>query len=375
MAAPCPSLVAAFYFPVHGISQRYRPSKHFRRIRVYDTFHKDLVCGFLPWRRKGMEQKAFIKKLAVFGVLFIFLSALANQVHIRLVLSHSLQFQMDEQFDLKKNSVSILVAGDSHPQRDIDPEFLPGSFVVATSGENITQTYYRLRYYLEREQLNIKLVILPLDLHSFSDFRADRFQHIEYWKKYIDYRELGILKGEPLEFLNYRLRGEFTYINGVQDLIDFAENQNDGENSNKLIDGYLPQSGKTLTESPDGEVLEERLQRHFLNRQVLYPESVDYLLRIIELLRNHDVQLALVRFPVPEIYYNGAKDYIDVDAYYARIDQILLANGYTMPVLDYHDLFSRHMEYFYDIDHLNTAGAVEFTKILFKDLEKLGYLN
>jgi len=322
-----------------------------------------------------MKQKVFVKKLVVFGALFFLCSLLANQAHIGLVLSHSLQFQMDAQFEAEKDSVSILVAGDSHPQRDINPELLPGSFVVATAGENITQTYYRLRYYLEKEHLDIKLVILPLDLHSFSDFRADRFQNVAYWKKYIDYREIGSQKGEQLYFLGYRLRGEFTYRSGVQDLIDYLESLSGDQDTNILIDGYLPQSGDIVTLPVDGEVLEERLQRHFLKRQMLYPESLDYFLRVIELLQDHGVKLALVRFPVPDMYYLGAKEFMDVDAYYSELNLLLTNNGYDLPILDYHDVFIQHMEYFYDSDHLNTTGTDLFTTTLYEDLIKMGLLD
>jgi len=139
---------------------------------------------------------------------------LVNQLYIFVVESHSYLFRTEAQFQEYKDDTNILIVGDSHPMSAVNPLYIEGSFNLTAQGENTFETYYRLKYYLEKENLDVQLVVLPFDLHTFSSYRVDRFRTSEYWRKYIEYIELGLYKHDLMAFVGYAVRANFAYMGG-----------------------------------------------------------------------------------------------------------------------------------------------------------------
>lgn len=321
------------------------------------------------------SKSVFVLKLLAFLLVFVCASELANTLYIKTVLSHSLLYRADAQFEAVKEDIRILVAGDSHPREDVNPQFLERSFVVASAGESIIQTYYRLDYWINRQQLDIELVLLPIDLHSFSSFRGDRFEHNDFWRKYINYRELGAAKGRPLTHALYRLEGEFAYLDGVDETISSFKAADDNMQHSQLVNGHI--AGNYVSSKsrfPESQV-KWRVEQHLRsNRRILDPDLVTYFLKTIAMLNANDIQVVLVRYPVSRQYFSMAQKFVDVPDFYAQIDELLAQQGAQVSILDYHDLFWQDIRYFNNPNHLNADGSEVFTRKLKIDLAQLGAL-
>ena len=110
--------------------------------------------------------------------------------------------------------IKYLILGDSHSQRNFDTRILEGAFNFSSVGENFIQSYYKLATILESGEKQVENVIMPLDLHTFSSYRADKFRDSYYWVDYIDYVELGLAKDELSSFLLLYLKGRIFPIFG-----------------------------------------------------------------------------------------------------------------------------------------------------------------
>jgi lysophospholipase L1-like esterase len=85
------------------------------------------------------------------------------------------------------------------------------------------------------------------------------------------------------------------------------------------------------------------------------------------------MDIIFVRYPVSEEYYELATtEYVDEEKFYHFLfTNINNTIGSDYTVLDYHDIFWEHPEYFSNADHLNNKGAVAFSIIIEKNLSEL----
>lgn len=257
----------------------------------------------------------------------------------------------------------------------VNPALISNSFNATSLGENIIQTYYRLRYYLEEDQLDIRVVMLPVDLHSFSSYRMDRFSPLDYWRKYINFLELGETKYEVPKYLQDRLLGQFSYYNDITNTIDLIKvRAGFEEGEDELIRGFKVGVHDNVEKSELLNDARSRVRLHFNGADPFDPDAAEYFSRLLDLLDDHHVKAVLIAYPVIEDYYRIAGKQIDIPAYYADLQDLLYGRPASYPLLDYHDVFWGHDQYFSDADHLNATGANQFTELLAKDLEDLGYL-
>ncbi len=317
-----------------------------------------------------------VVRLAIKGIAFLaaflVVNLITNALYIRLVLSQSYLFRSEAQFEANKHSVQVLIAGDSHPMSAVDTRILPNSFSVTSTGENIIETYYRLQYYLERDRLDIKLVLLPVDLHSFSAFRTNRFESPVYWRKYINYGELGRYKGDLPGFLAQRLLSDYAYAGGITNTLDlFMVLSGSTEGLDPMVNGFRVKSGSFLENGNLENNALERAKVHLYRFDPFHADAEFFFLRTLDLLDAHDVKVALVWYPTSHEYYQAAASMMDVPAFSRQLDALLQGRRQAPPLLDYHDLFWEKEEYFDDPDHLNQAGASVFSTRLLRDLRHL----
>ncbi len=321
------------------------------------------------------QKKIFLGKAFLFLICLLFGNFLFNSSYIHMVLSNSRLYRIDAQFAEIKDSVQILVVGDSHPLHAVDTRDISNGYNLATSGENIIQTYYRLRYYLEVEPVDLKLVILPIDLHSFSSFRMDRFSQAYYWDKYIDFIELGKFKNDVIGYARLYLLGYITYIDGVSDTIEYLSKMVEIQGNRKpLVRGYAIHTENLINKNNAVEYAENRVHHQLGEGDHFSYDATEYFLRILNMLQAHDIKTVLVKYPVAREYYQEAKYYQDINAYYASLDKILENGDYRYLLLDYHDLYWDEYAIYFDVDHLNEPGAKQFTQVLMSDLQAAGYL-
>ncbi len=316
--------------------------------------------------------KKFLLKLFFFLAVFLVISSFLNTFYVDLILSNSLRFRMESQFQGAKKDARILGIGDSHIKYGIHTNYLEKSFITATTGENYIQTYFKLKTHLENSDLDVALLIMPIDLHSFSSYRTDRLGNLAYWEKYLNYIELGIYKHDLPRYLSFWLQGEFAYFGGVSETIEFMKLRSEDQPAAELVNGYISKVGNFEEYDRKEDLADLRVDFHLRGSDVLDPDLLAYFFRILELARDNNIQVVLVRFPVTAEYYSSAKVIPSIDRHYENLDSILALNGYSfIPIFNYHDIFWGRYDLFSDPDHLNERGAIVFTKMLKEDLEAL----
>ncbi len=317
----------------------------------------------------------FMGKSLVFLMLLLAVNKLVNENYVKLVFTKSYIYRGDAQFEQVKDDVSYLVAGDSHAQTAVDPSYFPGSFNLSSQGELMVNTYYRLKHYIEEEELDIKLVVLEVDIHTFSSVPDERYIENYYWRKFVNYVELGRMAKDLGRFVQYRLSGEFSYMDGLDVSIKLYKEHLRGESrSYPLVQGHLVRKGDYSKANDPIESARKKVQFHLQTPRRFDPLMSGYFVRTLDLLREHGIEVVLVRYPVAREYYRIVDTKMDIAEYYDSLDTLLADNQFEYPILDYHDLFWGKNKYLANEDHLNQSGAEEFTQILVGDLKELGLL-
>ena len=109
-----------------------------------------------------MSMKRPLGKILLFIALFAILHLGLSQAYYRTVAAHASVAAVDAEFRTLMDEINILILGDSHPRNDVHPKLITDqTFNFASQGENYIQTYYKLRYFIEDENLDLDMVILP----------------------------------------------------------------------------------------------------------------------------------------------------------------------------------------------------------------------
>jgi hypothetical protein len=294
-------------------------------------------------------------------VLFLLIFGLLNwglgRIYVHKQMERLRAVQIERQFDQHQRTVETLAVGDSHMATGFDPRFFKDSFNFALHGETYVYNYYKLRHILDRNP-RIRTVLLPLDFHSFSSWRADRSLRDFYWIRYANYLELGWLSREPLEYLGKYVRGRFfPYLGEYEELL--AGPGRDAETRRpprpEIVQGYVVKTGTVVRNRERQALL--RIRLHFSGRRTFDDVVALYFRKILELCAARDKTLVLVRFPVSEPYYRLAARRVAKAEVIRRAEEMIKPYR-NVRVLDFQQLFfDRDRELFDDPDHLNQAGA------------------
>jgi len=317
------------------------------------------------------ERVVKILKVAFFLLLFIVLNHALGRWFLEKRLAASRTGFIDREFHTVEKEIEILAMGDSHVATGFDPRVFQHAFNFSLYGENYIYNYYKLKYILRRNP-QIKVVILPVDIHSFSSWRADRFPHDFYWVKYVDYLQVGYYKGELLRFIGKFIKGKwFPYIGEYETA--FGLPQLDERERQvalpEIIRGFVV---KTETfEKNRKKRTRQRVRLHYHNHHYLDDVVARYFEKILKLCAFYKKNLVLVKFPVTEIYFRYASDQVPVEKLYDRVKRLIK----TYPnarLLDYQNLFFENdAPYFDDPDHLNRHGAKILSQKIRRDLADL----
>lgn len=322
-----------------------------------------------------MPCRVFIGKLFLFALIFIALNGLLSHAYAAAILSHNLLMRVDKQYEQLDTDVRILILGDSHSGRGIDPDLIGGAFNFSSYGENYTQTYFKLRRLLNDDLVDLEAVILPIDLHSFSSFRADRFRDPYYWEKYINYVELGRFKDDLPGYLEQRLRGEISYLADVEDTIDYLRNRKKiSQRMQPLRKGFLPSNRKYSWAQNPLDHARRRTNAHLKGSDYLDEDLAYHFQCILDMCFQRQLCVVLVKFPVSYEYYDLASKLMPVELFYKEVDALIRPEC-GVELLDYQKEFFGKNHLFENSDHLNFAGAWRFSKLLKKDLQRLGVLR
>ncbi|MBU2649367.1 MAG: hypothetical protein KKA81_00400 [Bacteroidetes bacterium] len=339
-----------------------------------------------------MHRRFYIRALT-FILVLIAANILLDQVYKNFVVHNILNNAKDKDFLEYDDTLTYLSMGNSH--NTVNTYILENSYNYFSPAENYVQTYYKLKYILENTEKKPENLLLYIDLSSFGPRAANYFEHNSYWVKYLDFFELARIKDDRDVLANWVEGRFFSYAGNYRDfklslvyLVKIGKLE--------LHHGYRPpRNFKNFAyNKPEGVGIlsdestydwsdaipvdsTERMHRArqkssiYFAKDAYFDSSVAiYFEMILEKCRQHDVNVILLRAPVTKEYFQDVSQMIPVELIYDSIKKIYSKYPNVIQVLDYHDLYFDHPEYFFDADHLNPVGAEEFTKRLRCDLEK-----
>ena len=274
-------------------------------------------------------------------------------------------------FEKQKRAIQVLFLGQSDIQYDIIPdEFGYRAYNFAGGGESFLETYYKLKYYI-RDMPELKIVVVPLALPSFSSFRANAIQW-EYFLygyiKYSDLIELYKLKG-PMVIREKLL--SFCPIIDRMTMINFLRNMKNlltGQPINKteIYNGYIKTVGSNITE----DVALKRLQRQFEGYNIFDNNFLLYFEKILKLCKENDIKVFVVTLPVSGSYLEHSKKYISKNLLYEKVINNPVYNGYIDKYLNLLEIYINHDELFLNQDHLNYDGALKVSRLIAAEWSK-----
>jgi hypothetical protein len=312
------------------------------------------------------------------ALLFLLIFSLINYGFIYIFkkerLKNSRTGTIDHQFHEVEKKINVLAMGDSHVATGFDPRVFKNAFNFSLYGENYIYNYYKLKYILQRNP-QVRVVILPIDLHSFSSWRADRFLFDFYWVKYLNYWEVGWYKKEVLKFLSKYINGKFFPYKGEFETVFHLPPQMERNRKvplPKIFQGFILKTENFHQNR--NERARQRVSLHFYKHYHLDDELVHYFKKIIVLCSQKKRILVLVKFPVSKIYFQYASKKIPVDIIYKKVQSIIQPYR-NVRVLDYQKLFFENDGiYFDDPDHLNQKGAKVLSEKIREELIRLNMI-
>lgn len=273
------------------------------------------------------------------------------------VMRHSQLLKSDEELRKVSKVQKFLIMGNSH-SFNIKSEFFSGSINVASYGEEIHNTYFKLKHLLSERKVMPANVILSCDLGMLKDAKIDDQNYQFYWNQYENTFELFFFSENRITFLANRMMGYlFPYWNGEVEVFDylFAD-----RSTHKIA--MLRAQAKIKKFDPNNKRI---VESGCLENQFKEP-AVFYFNKILDLCKDNDIQLFLIRYPVTESYYFDNSKCFEPDEYYHKLEELYMGNR-DVKLLDYHSYFPDSE--FADPDHLK-GGAVrqELSKKIFNEI-------
>jgi hypothetical protein len=296
-------------------------------------------------------------RAVLFALIFGLLNWGLGRTYIHNEMARTRAGLIEKEFSQCRGQIETLAMGDSHMVTGFDPRFFSGSFNFAEYGETYVFNYYKLKHILEKNP-RIRTVLLPLDFHSFSSWRADKSLLDFYWVRYVNYLELGWLSWEPLEYLSKYIRGRFIpYLGEFAVLLGRPEQDEVSRRVPRpeIVQGHVIKTG-TYDKNREEQAV-RRVRLHLAHNQIFDDLLARYFRKILALCAARGKALVLIKFPVSEPYYRLASKRAAKAEVYRRADEMIKPYP-NVRVLDFQkSFFCRDRVLFDDPDHLNEAGA------------------
>ena len=304
----------------------------------------------------------FLKSLIPFIVIAVIINFFLNQFYSK-VMEKSHLMEIDSEFHSWNHEVPInyLIIGSSH-SFGLQKEYVENAVHFGSWGEEVSRTYYKLKYVLEESNYQVKNVLMNFDLGLTR--RADVSENYFYWIRYVDFLELGREKDCLPDYIYKYLKGLlFKYADGEMDIFEYFTL--DESKSGALRSGdYIPPLNALDTTS-------NRFSDECLKKE-LNQVAINYLVRLVELCEKHQVNLVLIKFPVTKYFYYKHSACYDPDEYYSVIEEEIQKNSTGTYIIDFQKLYFDDDSKFRDPHHLSGPVRPGFTQLV---VERLNALN
>lgn len=245
---------------------------------------------------------------------------------------------------------NILIVGDSHPQKSLDPRFFSNAANISQIGEPYILTYWKLKKILKEHKPDTVIIgFAPHNISAFNDLKFSKKKwSAEMFRRSYAIQDFENLTGIEVDYI------EFLKVLWKQTCLfpQLYHNNYIGSYSNYL-DSILSDSN-----------LQSTVRRHYYNKGKelgISETAISYLDSTINLLKSLNIEAILVSSPVHESYYTQIPS--PVKYMYREVKQRL--ENQQLTVIDKTtDFYSDSL--YLDSNHLNQLGARKFTKDVIK---------
>jgi len=324
----------------------------------------------------GERKIKFVKEGVGFIAILMVVLLTANLSYLKFIEPRKLIERKEVSYDefiasLKDRELDIAFFGDCHPQSDLNPFYIANSYSFADGGESYVETYYKLKKIIEKDKVQIKNIVLQVDLHNFSAKARPKerlFGQLYFYSQFVSLKDIAKLKNESLFPLilekNIPVLG-----NGKE----FIQSMLRLEKAAPIYLGRPMNSDEVQLRSMS-EMAKAAYLAQFTEEEPLKidQQTFHYFLEILRIAKENKMNVIFVKYPLSKEYnleiekHNLArKEYYD--EIFSEVDKVI--EKYV--VLDYYDIFFDKPEYFNDSEHLNNAGAAVFSQKLNEDIAKM----
>jgi hypothetical protein len=302
------------------------------------------------------RNKQFFLKLTVFVILVLALNEGLNLAYDHWMYYFRLARNQDRQFESCPDTLKYLMLGNSHNR--VNPEILGNGFCYITPKEVYRQTWYKLKYILEKTGKRPKNILLSIDPVNFSPKAENDRSFDGYWRKYLDYSVLAREHLDPDYIMNWIAGNFFSYVGNYKyaymSVLFF------NTDLSKIKHGYFPaRNYRNFAKEPNRGQLGYFVASAYLASYAgkSFPGNLDYYCRILALCRQYKVHLILLRMPLTDEYLKYARKLVDLDKLDRQIMDITRRNCDDFTIFDYRNEFHGKPWYFFNADHINPTGA------------------
>lgn len=315
------------------------------------------------------RNKLFFIKLAVFIILATGVNMALNAVYDHWMYYFRLSRLQDEQFKNHSDSIKYLMLGNSHNR--VSPEIMGNGFCYIMPKEIYTQTYYKLKYILEKTDKRPENILLSVDPVNFSPRAESELAFDGYWRKYVDYFELAREYNDP-SYYQYWLAGNFFSYAGNYRYV-FMSVQFINADLSGIKNGYIPaRDYKNFAKEKNRDPIGFEMATAYLSsygKQARLGQT-RYYKKILALCKKYNIHLILLRMPLTDEYLKYAERMIDIKALDDQILELTEENTTDFQLFDYRDEFRGKPWFFFNADHINPEGVKIISNKLKEELEK-----
>ncbi len=314
------------------------------------------------------QNKKLMIEAIIFSLIVLIGFIYVNYFYYQNITKDSFLFERERHLsqykeELVGNSIPLLALGDSHTRRAINMTHIGNGFNYAMDSETYIEQHLKFKELLDQGfEINKILVIYDMQVMMRTD--RELYVQLPFYYDRLDREDMSkILDKTKIQLW---AKARTPAIGNGNAILRFLNNPNWIGHENfmeKNFTRYIEKERIVIANIP--------FKYHYQDMDkypnMINEKSLDYFLKTMELARENDVEVYLIKYPLTKEYNDLVKENkLPREKYYELIEMEL--NGYNYTILDYYDIYFENPGYFFDGDHLNAIGSKKLGGEIKKDI-------